>query len=49
MGKNTREIKYFLYEIAFLVVLNLFPVKNGFWAIFEMAKMEFGQKKLNFL
>ena len=37
----------FLREIAFLAVLNFFPVqKIDFWPILKMQKMEFGQNKI---
>ena len=37
--------KNFFREIAFLAVLNFFPIqKIDFWPIFKLQKMEFGQK-----
>jgi len=44
---NQINQKKFLREIAFLTVLNFFPTsKIDFLSIFEMAKMEFGAKKI---
>ena len=41
---------FFFREIAFLAVLNFFPVqKFDFWPFLNLQKMEFGQKKFFFL
>ena len=44
--KSNKSKKIFR-EIAFLAVLNFFPVqKIDFWPFLKMQKMEFGQKKI---
>ena len=41
---KSNKSKKILHEIAFLAVLNFFPVQKLFLVIFEIPKMEFGQK-----
>ena len=41
-------VKFFFREIAFLAVLNFFPVSSiVFWPYLKLQKMEFGKKKIS--